>query len=207
MSVGGASRTLAKLRELLDDDLFLRTNRGLVPTPRARELNGGVAELLVNYGRLFEKEVFRPSDVRRIFRILCVDNAIFTFLTPSVSALLEKAPSIGVEFRHIRADFGRLLSSGEVDFAIFPFVPSDPNLHSLRLADDVFVLVCGRHHPLVKLAQERTLTRKDFKAYRQIRVMTGPLNDLDDPWFDAEADIPLMAENIAVWSPDRKSVV
>ena len=30
MSVGGASRTLAKLRELLDDDLFLRTNRGLV---------------------------------------------------------------------------------------------------------------------------------------------------------------------------------
>ena len=31
--------------------------------------------------------------------------------------------------------------------------------------------------------------------------MTGPLNDLDDPWFDAEADIPLMAENIAVWSP------
>ena len=48
MSVGGASRTLAKLRELLDDDLFLRTNRGLVPTPRARELNGGVAELLVN---------------------------------------------------------------------------------------------------------------------------------------------------------------
>ena len=44
MSVGGASRTLAKLRELLDDDLFLRTNRGLVPTPRARELNGGVAE-------------------------------------------------------------------------------------------------------------------------------------------------------------------
>ncbi|WP_462366350.1 LysR family transcriptional regulator [Sutterella wadsworthensis] len=113
MSVGGASRTLAKLRELLDDDLFLRTNRGLVPTPRARELNGGVAELLVNYGRLFEKEVFRPSDVRRIFRILCVDNAIFTFLTPSVSALLEKAPSIGVEFRPIRADFGRLLSSGE----------------------------------------------------------------------------------------------
>ena len=159
MSVGGASRTLAKLRELLDDDLFLRTNRGLVPTPRARELNGGVAELLVNYGRLFEKEVFRPSD------------------------------------------FGRLLSSGEADFAIFPFVPSDPNLHSLRLADDVFVLVCGRHHPLVKLAQERTLTRKDFKAYRQIRVMTGPLNDLDDPWFDAEADIPLIAENIAVWSP------
>ena len=181
MSVGGASRTLAKLRELLDDDLFLRTNRGLVPTPRARELNGGVAELLVNYGRLFEKEVFRPSDVRRIFRILCVDNAIFTFLTPSVSALLEKAPSIGVEFRHIRTDFGRLLSSGEADFAIFPCVPSDPNLHSLRLADDVFVLVCGRHHPLVKLAQERTLTRKDFKAYRQIRVMTGPLNDLDDP--------------------------
>lgn len=44
------------------------------------------------------------------------------------------------------------------------------------------------------------MTRKDFKAYRQIRVMTGPLNDLDDPWFDAEADIPLMAENIAVWS-------
>lgn len=58
MSVGGASRTLAKLRELLDDDLFLRTNRGLVPTPRARELNGGVAELLVNYGRFLRRKFF-----------------------------------------------------------------------------------------------------------------------------------------------------
>ena len=83
MSVGGASRTLAKLRELLDDDLFLRTNRGLVPTPRARELNGGVAELLVNYGRLFEKEVFRPSDVRRIFRILCVDLSLIHISEPT----------------------------------------------------------------------------------------------------------------------------
>lgn len=56
MSVGGASRTLAKLRELLDDDLFLRTNRGLVPTPRARELNGGVADfLLITAGFLRRK--------------------------------------------------------------------------------------------------------------------------------------------------------
>ena len=105
-----------------------------------------------------------------------------------------------LNFALFELDFGRLLSSGEADFAIFPFVPSDQIYIAFGLLDDVFVLVCGRHHPLVKLAQERTLTRKDFKAYRQIRVMTGPLNDLDDPWFDAEADIPLMAENIAVWS-------
>ncbi len=98
MSVGGASRTLAKLRELLDDDLFLRTNRGLVPTPRARELNGGVAELLVNYGRLFEKEVFRPSDVRRIFRILCVDNAIFTFLTHPFLHCLKRRLQLVLNF-------------------------------------------------------------------------------------------------------------
>lgn len=106
-----------------------------------------------------------------------------------------------------------------LNFAIFELILEDcfrrerPILQSFRLFRQIqiyiafgllmtfFVLVCGRHHPLVKLAQERTLTRKDFKAYRQIRVMTGPLNDLDDPWFDAEADIPLMAENIAVWSP------
>lgn len=173
MSVGGASRTLAKLRELLDDDLFLRTNRGLVPTPRACELNGGVAELLVNYGRLFEKEVFRPSDVRRIFRILCVDNAIFTFLTPSVSALLEKAPSIGVEFRHIRADFGRLLSSGEADFAIFPFVPSDPNLHSLRLADDVF---CSGLRKAPSIGKTRS--RADIDSKR----LQGLSTDSGDDW-------------------------
>lgn len=66
MSVGGASRTLAKLRELLDDDLFLRTNRGLVPTPRARELNGGVAELLVNYTAGFLRRKFSGQ-------VMCVE--------------------------------------------------------------------------------------------------------------------------------------
>lgn len=43
MSVGGASRTLAKLRELLDDDLFLRTNRGWFPR---RALVNSMAVLL-----------------------------------------------------------------------------------------------------------------------------------------------------------------
>ena len=201
MSIGGASRMLAKLRGLLEDELFVRTSRGLTPTPRARELLPEVASLTAGYARLFEPEVFRPAEVRRTFRILCVDNAVFTFLTPALSALFEKAPGIGVDFRPIRADFVKVLAAGEADFAVYPFVPSDERIRSLRLADDVIVFVCRRSHPLAELHGRRPLVRADFEPYRQVRVMTAPSNDPNELWAVCEADAPMVPDHVAVWSP------
>ena len=64
-----------------------------------------MSDLLGRYEHFFDETVFRPEDANRIFRIACVDNALYTFLSPAISQLLERAPSIGIEIKPIKADF------------------------------------------------------------------------------------------------------
>lgn len=201
MSVGSASRVLSKLRLSFRDELFLRTKAGLMPTPKAEALAADVSDLLGRYEHFFDETVFRPEDANRIFRIACVDNALYTFLSPVISQLLERAPSIGIEIKPIKADFCEALTAGDIDFAVYPTAPASPHFHHLELARDVFVLVCGRGHPLGALAKERALTLADFQGYRQVKISTAPMNLGGDLWSDAETQIPMEAGDVAVWSP------
>ena len=68
-------------------------------------------QVLGRYEHFFDETVFRPEDANRIFRIACVDNALYTFLSPAISQLLERAPSIGIEIKPIKADFCEALLS------------------------------------------------------------------------------------------------
>ena len=118
--------------------------------------------------------MFAPTDLTRVLRIGCVDNAIFTYLSQSLPPLFEKAPRIGVEFRPILRNFIEQLSTGELDFAVYPTVPPSDVLHSAPLVEDVFVLACSKKHPLARLSEQRPLTAEDFKPYRQVRIATAP---------------------------------
>lgn len=201
MSVGCASRMLSKMRASFRDELFLRTKHGLMPTPRAELLAPEVAALLERYDHFYDETVFRPEAATRIFRIACVDNALYTFLTPAIATLLERAPSIGVEIKPIQAGFSEQLTDGEIDFAVYPAVPPSPHLHHQYVARDVFVLVCGTRHPLASLAKERPLKLSDFNGYRKVKISTSAINLGGDPWSDTEAQIPMSAGEVAVWSP------
>ncbi len=207
MSIGSASRLLGKLRETFGDDLFDRTNHGLIPTPKAKALAPRVAKIVGNYSEFFNPEVFAPTDLIRVLRIGCVDNAIFTYLSQSLPPLFEKAPRIGVEFRPILPNFTEQLSTGELDFAVYPTAPASDVLHSAPLAEDVFVLACSKKHPLALLSEKRPLTAEDFKPYRQVRIATAPAKYDADPWSDTRGDVPMLADNVAVWTPYFISVL
>ncbi|RMF18553.1 MAG: LysR family transcriptional regulator, partial [Gammaproteobacteria bacterium] len=64
------SRALSRLREALDDDLFVRQGREMVPTPRARQLIGPVRQALsMLQTGIGESRVFDPARLNRTFRI------------------------------------------------------------------------------------------------------------------------------------------
>ena len=66
LSPSAMSRTLARLREAMGDPLLVRAGRGLVPSPRALELRGPVAQLVQD-----ANAVLRPSaeiDVEQLVR-------------------------------------------------------------------------------------------------------------------------------------------
>ncbi|MCZ6830223.1 MAG: LysR family transcriptional regulator, partial [Gammaproteobacteria bacterium] len=63
------SKTLQKLRESFDDELFTRTAHGLIPTPKAEALGAGLPTALLSLDKLLEDEEFDPATYEGAFRI------------------------------------------------------------------------------------------------------------------------------------------
>src|SRR5262249_18164333 len=55
------SGMLRRLRDLLGDPLFVRTQRGLLPTPRAQALSAPLKQWLADSRRLLAQETFDPA--------------------------------------------------------------------------------------------------------------------------------------------------
>ena len=58
------SKTLGRLRETFDDPLFVRSKRGIQPTPRALGLAGELKSLLAQVDGLLDAGEFTPAGYR-----------------------------------------------------------------------------------------------------------------------------------------------
>ena len=86
-----ASRSLTKLREAFEDELFTRCSGGLTPTPKA--LAPKVAAVIASFEDLFVEETFDPASLVREFRIACADHAMF-YIGPAVTLASRTAPGV-----------------------------------------------------------------------------------------------------------------
>ena len=83
LTQSAVSRSLAKLRELFDDELFVRTGAGMRPTRRALELAAPLRRTLGELGALLEpRERFDPATAQRTFQIASLDYTQLTLLAP-----------------------------------------------------------------------------------------------------------------------------
>lgn len=176
MSPATASRTLAKLREFFDDDLFTRCSGGLTPTFRSTALIGRIETLLDDYERLCCEDVFDPSSVRRNFRIACVDHGTF-FLGSAIAKASQVSSDVSIEIREIENSWHSQLQSGELDFAILPVSSEIESCQWLALHHCQNVLISRANHPLVRLAEKNggQLTARDCLQYRFVEVIYRPL--------------------------------
>lgn len=94
------SHALRRLRELLGDDLLVRTPRGMQPTPRALELRPAVrAAIEAAEAVLQEAPAFDPARAERSFTLAMADQASFLLLPPLVARLAREAPGVRLEQR------------------------------------------------------------------------------------------------------------
>src|SRR5436853_2481741 len=73
LSQPAMSHALSRLRHMLKDDLFIRSPKGMVPTPRAEQLAVPVRMALDGLQRSLEPTQFDPSTATTNFRV-AVDN-------------------------------------------------------------------------------------------------------------------------------------
>lgn len=149
ISQSAVSHSLARLRELFDDALFLRLSDGLQPTPRALELKPLIEEILQKSQALFSHgQSFVPQTTERVFRIAANDLVASLYGVQLVEALRRLAPLARVTFRFgVGKEALEALRNDEVDIAVGRFYGLPAGFESQTLAEERFVLVARTGHP------------------------------------------------------------
>jgi DNA-binding transcriptional LysR family regulator len=145
ISQSAMSHTLGRLRELLGDELFVRSGQTMVPTPRALEMIEPVREALRKIGTVLRPAVpFDPATAVAVFRVSAFDFAQLALLPGVATALAERAPGIQLVTEPYAHDPSRALGDDTVDLVIgLQREPQDPCQRALSTERFACVLRSG----------------------------------------------------------------
>lgn len=142
------SGMLTRLRESFDDPLFVRTQRGIVPTLRALELATPIKQILSDIQEMLQPSVFEPATHPLTLSIAATDYGLSTIIVPFLSMLRTEAPGIRLSVRTINHDtINASLESGELDLALMTPEETAPGMHARRLYDEHYVCALREDHP------------------------------------------------------------
>jgi DNA-binding transcriptional LysR family regulator len=165
------SNTLAKLRRQFGDDLFVRTPKGMVPTPFAEQLAEPIGYALgMIHSGLNQHSQFAPATVKRTFTIGMTDIGEIVFLPALVERLRREAP--GVSLHTVRTTVTNLredMEAGKVDLAIGPLPQLKAGFFQRRLFRQRYVCLFRKGHPL----DRKRMTLADFKAAEHLIIVSA----------------------------------
>ena len=145
------SNALARLRDHFSDQLFVRRDRSMKPTARARALLPPVKEALTALRRGLSLETdFDLITADRRFRLLLHDFSVPSVLPPIIKALDDAQSSCSVEV--ITPDWSRpheALTNGDADIMLDISLHDQPGVTLEPLMDGEAVCVVREAHPTI----------------------------------------------------------
>lgn len=179
------SEQLRKLRDMFQDRLFIRSSHGVVPTPKAQELEPKIQQILLAIGALIDSDSFTPASLSGVYRICASDYAMRVILPSLLVEIRKNAPNLKIIIRRFESDnLYQLMATGEIDLALtFPaFIPM--TCPSMLLYEERHVCVAARD-----MASEFTeLSLAEIAAAPQLVVSPSRANlkGSADEWFAAK---------------------
>ena len=172
LSQPAISHALTQLRYMLKDDLFVRSPKGMLPTPRAEQLALPVRAALDGLQHSLEPAQFIPSEATRSFQI-AADNYSAIVLVGALAARISKlAPGLMLEFRASGTlNVPDLLDRDELDLAIGSWRDQGERFSRVPLLQDDFVAVLRKQHPA---AEARELSMQQFAALPHLVITSVP---------------------------------
>ncbi|AUI66020.1 MULTISPECIES: LysR family transcriptional regulator [Glaesserella] len=162
------SGILVRLRESFDDPLFVRVQRGVVPTNRALELAPQVKTVLHHVELLLQPAEFDPQTAELTVRIACTDYAMRAVIVPFLKLLKKQAPHIKVAVLAINESaVQNQLEQRQIDFALVTPEFQAPDIHAKNLYDERYVCAVRHDHPI---AQQSQLSLEQFCQLEQALV-------------------------------------
>lgn len=149
LSQPAVSRKLSKLRDHFQDQLFVRTGRGLAPTPFAIELEPHANEIVAVYQKQFQNiDQFEASSATRKFTIASSEVGQKLLLPPLFEKCSKIAPNVSITTTRpnnetLIAD----LESGDVDIALGAYPKLYSGIFEKTLATETYTCAVRVDHP------------------------------------------------------------
>ena len=164
LSQPAVSHALARLRHTFKDPLFVRTPRGVVPTPRADEIAPRVAEGLAIIRASFGPREFSAETSTRLFTLGMADIGEVVQLPPLMKAIAPLAPSVRLRTIALAPEDARVaLADGHIDLALSN-VPVKMPFHEQVLGTPGYATLASIDHPTIR----SRLTLASFREARHL---------------------------------------
>lgn len=165
------SHSVSRLRDIFDDELFIRRPHGVEPTARAVQL-AAIAERVIETAgtMLADPSPFDPEIEQRNLRICALDYEV-TLMSGVIEILRQQAPGIRFEFRGMGREAAiAALDRDEADLWL-GFVRQIPaTLECTHLFDESYKVVARAGHP--RIAGGRSIDLDTF--CRESHVLAAP---------------------------------
>jgi DNA-binding transcriptional LysR family regulator len=190
LTPSAVSHALGRLRGLLNDPLFLRTPRGVVPTARALELGEPVADILNRVERVMASAVpFEATKSERRFVIGAPDAVMTSVVTPILRRVHTNAPHVDIGLLHLMPEQGRgskdqpwqgsleKLERRQIDIALLPLRVVPPRFEARRLFEEDFVVAMRKGH---RFARSPTLAAYCRSQHLLVSLSGDPSGFVDE---------------------------
>ncbi|MCK5934843.1 MAG: LysR family transcriptional regulator [Fulvimarina manganoxydans] len=169
MTQPALSNALSRLRQMLQDQLFVRERYGIQPTPIALELSPLIAEALAQLDdAVLGQQAFDPAHAERLFTI--APNGYVEFvIVPAVLARLEKvAPGIKLRLTPFGNDLAETgVVSGTTALVLGRIVDPPDNLVVQHLMDEGLACAVRADHPAIGDA----MMREQFETMKHVNIV------------------------------------
>lgn len=159
LSQSATSHSLGRLRQMFNDPLLVRTNKGMVPTPRAQELLEPLKKILLDVEQLIQPTVFEPKTAQGTIQLGTSDYGSVMVLPLVLKQISQQAPQLNLECHHWSSDILDSLRNGAIDLALGVLnLTETSEFRCQKLFVEDFVSVVRADHPI-------TLTDVTVESY------------------------------------------
>jgi len=178
LSAPAMSRTLARIRDVFGDPILVRSHRGMIPTPKALQIQGQVRGI-VDLSQSFFAQIqgFNLETLKRTFCIRANDLFIGAFAVALVETFKKSAPNSILRFIS-ESDLDQdPLNAGSIDLVVSATQKFGAGIKVQNLFSSSYVGLARREHPIF----DGEITAERFVAFDHLSVSrrgitSGPID-------------------------------
>ena len=202
------SNALSRLRDKFNDDLFVRTGSGMVPTQKTENMIADIQNALTLIQQsVNEPDTFDPGSSKRNFKLSLGDISESRVLPFIMKKIYKNAPNISLgSYAYKRADQVHALSTNNLDFVVDPVIPNSNEINSLKVFEDDFVAIHRDGHNISKI---KNITIEDIVNEKHLHVsrrkMGVHLIDMELEKVGLKRNVALRCQHFLIAPPIIKS--